>query len=826
MKNVPILLALLLASGLCAQEKGATPVVPSAPGPSPSATYAVVVGISDYQDPAIPDLRFADRDAEAFANWLRSPAGGSLPGDNIRLLLNENATLGKLVTALGWLIEVTKENDQTIVYFSGHGDVDAKLYGQPGFLLVWDTPAQMYMAGGYGLVYFQYVITTLSEIKKAKVTVITDACHAGKLAGSPDGIGSGAQLTNANLARQFSGEIKILSCQPDEYSIEGEQWGGGRGAFSYHLVDGLYGLADGNADAAVSLSELDRYLETNVTREVAPMQQTPMVVGDRKALLALVSPEALAQWRQGKQGQPEQFRSIENRGLEEETLALVDTSIRKLYLAFKQALNDKVFLEPADACADAYYRKLLAVEALEPLRGTMTRNYAAGLMDEGQQVTNKLLKTDPQVVSDALSRSFVFDHIHRYLTRAGELLGEGHFFYKPLMARQRYFEAKTYRAENYPDWPVDSLNATYLRKMNEGLTFDSTAAYIYLELAMYHSFTTYKLDKAEAYGKKSIELAPHCAVAYYITGFASAEDEAIRYFEKAVALDSTFFPTYVFLGLAYDHAGKHEKFLYFLGKYVRSIKELIRLDPDAVPVFYYSQLGNALWKLGRVREAEAVLLTAEKLSEGQSQNTYLNLGLVYLIEGNWEKAIQAVIRGNELSAGFTCETLGFLYSQAKQPSKAEKIYKNCIQEKVGDTLSICFYYRLLGDLYLAQGRRAEAESLFQKIIKYYPNPPNAMIMNFVGRAQYVLHGLEAMERTINRTIRAAPDNGEAYRQAACLYALAGKETEALEWLKRALVKDCSNVSYRTLADYDLRLLHHALAFQSLLKQYLPELDKD
>ncbi len=373
-----------------------------------TTTRAVVVGISDYQDDKIPDLRFADRDAEAFANFLRSPAGGNLPDDNIQLLLNENATLGKLVTALGWLLGESKENDRVIIYFSGHGDVDAKLYGQPGFLLTWDTPAQMYMAGGYGLLYFQIVITTLSEQNKAKVVVITDACHAGKLAGSDIG---GTQLTAASLARQFANEVKILSCQPGEFSLEGEQWGGGRGAFSYHLTDGLNGMADGNADAAVTLSEIDRYLEDNVTREVAPMQQTPMVVGDKKALLAQVSPEALAQWRQTKPGQPAQFSSIENRGLEEETLAKVDTNIRKLYFAFKQALKDKVFLEPAEDCANAYYDKLMAVAELKPLHGTMTRNYAAGLMDEGQQVTNKLLKTDPEVVSDALSRPFVFEHL-------------------------------------------------------------------------------------------------------------------------------------------------------------------------------------------------------------------------------------------------------------------------------------------------------------------------------------------------------------------------------------------------------------------------------
>ncbi|MGB3226661.1 MAG: hypothetical protein WBB02_01715, partial [Saprospiraceae bacterium] len=47
-------------------------------------TYAVVVGISDYQDPGIPDLRFADRDAEAFKNYLRSNAGGNLDGDHLK----------------------------------------------------------------------------------------------------------------------------------------------------------------------------------------------------------------------------------------------------------------------------------------------------------------------------------------------------------------------------------------------------------------------------------------------------------------------------------------------------------------------------------------------------------------------------------------------------------------------------------------------------------------------------------------------------------------------------------------------------------------------
>ncbi|MBK8403799.1 MAG: caspase family protein [Saprospiraceae bacterium] len=108
-------------------EKGATPIsVVSGQRSVVNSTYAVVVGISDYQDPGITDLRFADKDAEAFANYLRSNAGGKLDNDHLKVLLNEKATVAQFAMALDWLMEVVKENDQVILYFSGHGDVEKK----------------------------------------------------------------------------------------------------------------------------------------------------------------------------------------------------------------------------------------------------------------------------------------------------------------------------------------------------------------------------------------------------------------------------------------------------------------------------------------------------------------------------------------------------------------------------------------------------------------------------------------------------------------------------------------------------------------------------
>ncbi|MBK9962809.1 MAG: caspase family protein [Saprospiraceae bacterium] len=152
------------------QQKGATPISKIQINENQSKnTYAVVVGISDYQDLGIPDLRFADKDAEAFANYLKSKAGGNLDADHLKVLLNEKATVAQFAMALDWLMEVVKENDQVILYFSGHGDVEKKTITQPGYLLCWDAPARVYLAGGaLALPMFQDIITTLSAQKKLK----------------------------------------------------------------------------------------------------------------------------------------------------------------------------------------------------------------------------------------------------------------------------------------------------------------------------------------------------------------------------------------------------------------------------------------------------------------------------------------------------------------------------------------------------------------------------------------------------------------------------------------------------------------------------------
>lgn len=109
MKTVQLLLFCFVVFSLCGQQpssKGVSPIsnsprIRSGPA-SDKNTYAVVIGISDYQDKDILDLRFADKDAEAFSNFLRSPAGGALDGDHLKVLTNEAATAAQIAVSATW----------------------------------------------------------------------------------------------------------------------------------------------------------------------------------------------------------------------------------------------------------------------------------------------------------------------------------------------------------------------------------------------------------------------------------------------------------------------------------------------------------------------------------------------------------------------------------------------------------------------------------------------------------------------------------------------------------------------------------------------------
>ena len=576
-----ILFLIVALSGMC-QTKGVKPIAQEEAINS-GITRAVVVGISDYQNDNITDLQYAHKDAQIFADYLKDPNGLNLQEENITLLLNEEATSGQFVSALYGMLEDSKEGDLNIIYFSGHGDVESTTINQPGFLLCWDAPSRVYMSGGtFGLAYLQEIISTLSLQTKSKVVMISDACRAGKLAGTKIG---GSQATAANLSKKYANEVKILSCQPDEFALEGESWGGGRGVFSFYLMAGIRGLADRNEDGEVTLSEIGRYLEDNVSESVAPHSQIPMIVGSRNTVLAQVNEESLAKAKE--EVEQSSFRPSEERaiGITQETFE--DTTKYNTYVAFNQAMARGHFLFPYEGSAYAIFEEIKGYDELQKYVNVMRRNLSAALQDEAQQAINKYLVSDAEELRVRNRWQFddKYSKYYKSLQKAAELVGPNHFFYKTLKARAYYFKGLTYRING-----IVSRSDSLLNLAN--LTQDSCLA---LEPGSPHSlnekgFTNFKLNnfnEAIKWYNQAIELAPTWALVYSNLAqcYIKINEYNLGYLNsrKSIELDSTLIYGYYNLGLALEKMGKLDSTMILFQK-------TLELDSLYFPV--YSKLSR------------------------------------------------------------------------------------------------------------------------------------------------------------------------------------------------------------------------------------------
>src|SRR6185436_13306021 len=132
---VILLIGVLIGLGYAQQAMGQIAVATkpdSARGPQ---TFAMILGISTYK--FIRPLTYADKDAELFRDYLRSPGGGNLPDANMYCLLNEEAKAANFwVKGMAWLkAKQLKKGDRLFIYLAGHGDaIDQDEY----FFLTYD----------------------------------------------------------------------------------------------------------------------------------------------------------------------------------------------------------------------------------------------------------------------------------------------------------------------------------------------------------------------------------------------------------------------------------------------------------------------------------------------------------------------------------------------------------------------------------------------------------------------------------------------------------------------------------------------------------------
>jgi uncharacterized caspase-like protein len=259
-------------------------MVPSRKMGGSSQHWAVIIGVSDYQDSRIPSLRYASADAASFYAWLTSPEGGRYPPARVKLLVNEQATGRNIKEALFIWLKQAIEEDMVVIFFAGHGSPESPDSPDNLFLLPFDTQYERIAATGFPMWDIETALKRFIPAKK--VVVIADACHAGGVGQSFDiarRTGRGLKLNRIsselqNLSRIGDGIAVISASDEQQFSQEGKQWGGGHGVFTYFLLKGLEQEADYNNDHRVTLGEIIPYLSEQVRRETRNAQ-CPTVAG-------------------------------------------------------------------------------------------------------------------------------------------------------------------------------------------------------------------------------------------------------------------------------------------------------------------------------------------------------------------------------------------------------------------------------------------------------------------------------------------------------------------------------------------------------------------
>jgi len=227
-------------------------------------TYALLIGISKYKHSEL-SLQFPDADATTFANLLESPRGGGVASGNILLLTDEKATTAAVRNGFqDFLKRRAGKNDTVVILIAGHGTVD----GRNAFVLTYDADPQDLASTALPMAELRGLFE--DQLKKVgRVVLFADVCKAGT-------IGS-IQSTAVNADVQHLGDVEgdlfgLLASRPKELSLEGPQFGGGHGVFSYFVIKGMAGAADENKDGVVDANELIQYVSTEVPQATANKQ--------------------------------------------------------------------------------------------------------------------------------------------------------------------------------------------------------------------------------------------------------------------------------------------------------------------------------------------------------------------------------------------------------------------------------------------------------------------------------------------------------------------------------------------------------------------------
>jgi tetratricopeptide (TPR) repeat protein len=514
MRKLSALFILLLLFATAFNVMGQTPLKmrdASIQGPQ---TFAIIMGISKYK--YVRPLAYADKDAEMFRDYLKSPGGGNVKDENLFCLLNEKAVSSNFWgKGFQWLkAKNLQKGDRLFIYLAGHGDaIDEDQF----FFLSYDCnplgDKNNYLVAGTIQLYNLKKKIAAETTKGVEVFFIMDACRSNELPGGS----AGQNFLNTAISEKRVGETIMLATAAGQESLEDVSIGNGHGLFTYYLVDGLTGSAENiqAPDNKITYQEIQSYVNNNVP-SVAQQQfkrkQEPYFCCNESSdkVISTIDTAYLSKWlktkKQQNKGPGNSAGFIETSGTKSKTYryAEADTTLLQTYELFNKAIANNNLT--GQSSAEYYYETMNTKYAGNPYTLDAKSTLAVEFINLAQAKVNQYLgcQTDQ---SPRQKQEFYEAGLR--LERAIKIIGEDDADYaKALMGRMYLLKASG-------DFGKDGKNgdiSVALQHAYAALAIDPNGAYIQNKLAMLHLENNNK-DSAMYYASKATKTAPNWACA-------------------------------------------------------------------------------------------------------------------------------------------------------------------------------------------------------------------------------------------------------------------------------------------------------------------------
>jgi tetratricopeptide (TPR) repeat protein len=455
---------LLVNAAVWAQvrSKGLTEPVVTSSQSEGADTYAIVVGVSKYSDKTIDPLIFAHKDAEDFAEFLMSEAGGRVPKEHIKLFKDSTAIYVAIDSAFEALSrQRVPSNSKFIIFFSSHGirdwqnEIRLKTYDQIGS-----------RSTGVSIDYLKKRVLGFLEMgKMVTVQIYIDACLSGELTSEPFSVIDHIEVRQLGDLKKRS--FWMTSSRFDQVSREADPLY--NGIFTYFLIRGLKGMADTKTkDGIVIPEELSRYVKDSVEAYGdAGNSQRPQTWGGEsdKLELAVVHAETLAAI---KNGNVRVKLPAAKMSPVDSVISKNNTEIQNRYKKFKTDLRVFEFRNEAISGFEKLSKAALPEEIIAALKIQLIN----ALISSSNDILSAYVKNDGKSELSRTDIEITISHL-QYVSRQFDTNGKQ---YSILLGSKTFFEGLLSKAQK------NSVQAE--AKFREAIRLDSTAAFAYNELGI------------------------------------------------------------------------------------------------------------------------------------------------------------------------------------------------------------------------------------------------------------------------------------------------------------------------------------------------------